>query len=156
MKKILIPILLITLLFITIGCEQSQYAMKTLIVKNESDINLGALSIGILDGLFDYRGYSPQGNPIIYAGDSKEYTIAYIITGEESPQIRVETSSMSELGERGVLLTPRVGSPKATIYFTFDTSSNEDIILTFQEEVEDPSSFSFSGEGSGFKVLSDD
>lgn len=155
MKKILIPILLITLLFITIGCEQSQYAMKTLIVKNESDIDLGALSIGILDGLFDYRGYSPQGNPIIYAGDSKEYTIAYIITGEESPQIRVETSEMSVLGVRGMKLTSRDSFSGATVYFTFDTSSNEDLILTFTGE-EGVTLYSFTGEGSGFQVLSDD
>ncbi len=155
MKKLLIPTILLLLLFTMIGCDQSIYQMKTLVVKNESDLDIYSLSIEIPDGTIDYRLIELETTPIIYSGDTKEYAIPYINNGEESPIVTVR--AFAEPYFRSFLPTGSRGSISySRISFLFSTSNIEDITLIFDENPEDPGFYKFSGSGSGFQELVDD
>jgi hypothetical protein len=148
MKKILTPILLITILLVTLGCEQSDYDIKTLIVKNESEVNIHSLNILLADGYIDQRVILVENYPIIYPGDSKEYAIPYKRTGKTSPEIQVYVGD-------GVTYRSisRGSTASRRIIFTFNTSLlSENITLTF-DEGEEVETYQLTGTGSGFEEI---
>ena len=148
MKKILTPILFITILLVTLGCEQSDYDIKTLIVKNESEVDIHSLNILLADGYIDQRYVIEESFPIIYSGDSKEYAIPYKRTGETSPEIRVYVGD-------GVTYRSisRGSTASRSIIFTFNTSLlSENITLTY-DEGDEVGTYQLTGTGSGFEEI---
>ena len=148
MKKILTPILFIIILLVTIGCEQSDYNIKTLIVKNESEVDIHSLNILLADGFMDQRYVSVESFPIIYSGDSKEYAIPYKRTGKTSPEIQVYVGDGTTY--RSI---SRGSTASRRIIFTFNTSLlSENITLTY-DEGEELESYQLTGTGSGFEEI---
>jgi len=149
MKKILIPILLLTILLVTLGCEQSDYDIKTLIVKNESEVDIHSLTILLADGYIDQRVILVETYPIIYPGDSKEYAIPYKRTGTTSPEIQVYMGD----GTNYRSISRGESSVNKRITFTFNTSLiSENITLTF-DEGEEVETYQLTGTGSGFEEI---
>lgn len=157
MKKILLPILLLTLLFTTLGCNQSPYALKKLIVHNAtSDVNLTNLAIRQEDGAIVDRVTFSSFTPVIYAGDTKEYAIPYLPSEEVSSviSVRVQGEDPSRRSSRDFLSSRRPGpSIQEYIFFTFNTSINEDIIITFIEATTPSTGYELKGVGSGFSEI---
>ena len=151
MKKKILPILLLALVaFVTLSCEQSIYDLKTVNLKNESELNITFVEFRTVDGQLN-RLSSEAYIPVIYSGETKEYAVPYLKTAEGNKEVYLGVYARpSEEDRRSPYL-------EKVIVFTFDTNSNEDVTITLKEVVDednpDEIEYLFIGEGSGFEEV---
>ena len=139
MKKTVGVILVMTLvLFAFISCDTAGLIKRTIVVENESEIDITSVTITIKHMGVDDR--SVQQEPVfIEAGSSMKF-IQYIQESND-PDVYCEVRVNSYTDSNPYY---------DTIFFTFDRDSKEDVVLTVTLGESD---ISISGDGGGFEEM---
>ncbi|MDC7247467.1 MAG: hypothetical protein PQJ35_03920 [Sphaerochaetaceae bacterium] len=141
-KHITVIILTAILVVISVSCNETPYAVKTVHFVNDSDVDITAVHYVYGDNIdsIDSR-ISISTEPVIYAGDTKDYAVPYMANQGTSDTYGF--TAYYEEPDRDVFSYP-------TILFTFDAGSTEDITLVLQGEMD---SYTITGEGSGIEEV---
>ena len=146
MKKsmlVLCSLLLVITLFSS--CELSLYRQKKLIVQNDSEVTISGITLMFLDDS-PIIARDIELTPLISPSESKEYALPYIKNGGRSHQWRIMLQAYDEDTELPVA--------DEYVLFTFNSTSKEEIIFTFDEGDID-GEYTFEGNGSGFQRIAD-
>ena len=138
-KHITVIILTAILVVISVSCNQTPYAVKTVHFVNDSDVDITSVYYGYGDNIDSRVSISTE--PVIYSGDTKDYAVPYM--ANQGTTGIYGFRAYYEEADRDVFSYP-------TILFTFDAGSTEDITLVFQGEMD---SYTITGEGSGIEEV---
>ncbi len=139
MKKFLILVLIATVvLFAFSSCDTAGLIKRTIVVENDSEIDLTSVTITIKHMAENNRMVAEE--PVFIEAGSRMNFVQYI----------QETNDPNVYCEARINSYTDGNSYYDTIYFTFDRDSKEDVVLTVTLEESD---IAISGDGGGFEVM---